>query len=298
MPVLVFFALGQVFSTNSKSSGFTLRVQRRYGEHQEGKGKQTEGTHGEIKRTFQGCTRGSAGIRAIPVIGGQNDFVAMIEPIVPPLRFQFKSNGSRRRAPVPNSSPPGVWPRVRGRDAAAFFPAPSGATAKRRTDAAAGCSRLHDRGNRSRNSFRSISVSGASGQEIARSPACPRAAPARAQQREFALQPRGAIRDLVRRGHAVAAFRPFARKTPAHRGEIKPVAHLILSPAERSVEPLEQRLARGPRKRPAELRLFVARRLPDEQRPGSQPPGRPPRACACADSDRTRAGRRDGFRRR
>lgn len=86
----------------------------------------------------------------------------------------------------------------------------------------------------------------------------------RFQQRELALEPGRAVRDLVRRRHAVAALGALARKAAAHRGEINPVAHLVLGPAERGVEPLEQRLARRPCEGPAEFRLLVARRLADK----------------------------------
>ena len=84
------------------------------------------------------------------------------------------------------------------------------------------------------------------------------------QQRELTLQPGGAFGYLLRRRHTVAAFPPFARKTTADGGKIDPVAHLVLAPAKRTVKPLEQRLARGPCERPAQLGLLVPRGLPDE----------------------------------
>ena len=54
----------------------------------------------------------------------------------------------------------------------------------------------------------------------------------RPQQLDLAFQPSRAFFDLLGRGHAVAAFGALARKTAADGGEINPVAHLVLAPAD------------------------------------------------------------------
>jgi hypothetical protein len=87
----------------------------------------------------------------------------------------------------------------------------------------------------------------------------------RPQQGELAPEPAGAMGDFVGRGHAIAAPGALAGKTAADSGKINTVACLVLAPPERLVEPLEERPARGPRERSAELRLLVSGRLADEQ---------------------------------
>jgi len=86
-----------------------------------------------------------------------------------------------------------------------------------------------------------------------------------AQQRDLAAQPLRAGLDLIGRGHTITALRLFPRETAAHRGKIKPVAHLVLRPAKRLVEPLEKCLPCGPGERSTELRLLIAGSLADEQ---------------------------------
>ena len=50
------------------------------------------------------------------------------------------------------------------------------------------------------------------------------------EQRELALEPRRTFENLVRRRHAIPAFRTLAWKTPTHRSEINPVAGFLFRP--------------------------------------------------------------------
>src|SRR5690606_35039168 len=76
----------------------------------------------------------------------------------------------------------------------------------------------------------------------------------------------GATRlDLARIGAAIAPSGRLAREAARDRGHVDPLAEQLLGDAERLLEPAEERLARGPRERAAELALARAGRLADEQ---------------------------------
>src|SRR5580704_4454107 len=64
----------------------------------------------------------------------------------------------------------------------------------------------------------------------------------RTQQFKLTPEPAGAVGDLVRRRHTVAALGALAGETAADSGKIHAVARLVFAPAERFVEPLEERL--------------------------------------------------------
>jgi hypothetical protein len=81
---------------------------------------------------------------------------------------------------------------------------------------------------------------------------------------ELAVTPVGAVRYFIPRGHAVAALRLLAGKTAARRGHVDTGTKFWFVHAGRVFEPLEERLACGPREGSAQYRLLVARRLTDE----------------------------------
>ena len=85
------------------------------------------------------------------------------------------------------------------------------------------------------------------------------------------------------RRHAIAALRILAGEAAAHRRHVDVVAEGLLVDAERA-EPLEQVAPGRPGERLAHDRLFVARRLPDEQHRRRPPGGPSPPACPSAGS--------------
>ena len=84
------------------------------------------------------------------------------------------------------------------------------------------------------------------------------------QEDEFAFQPLRTVGDFCFIRHPVAPLGFLPRKTAANRGKVDAITRLILRPSEGRLKPLEQRLAGRPGERAAKLRLFVTRRLANE----------------------------------
>jgi hypothetical protein len=81
---------------------------------------------------------------------------------------------------------------------------------------------------------------------------------------DFVIHPRRAIANLVRGWNAVAARSGFTREAAADRCEINPSAQLGFTQMTEFIEPTEECSARRPSERPAQDRLFHARRLTDK----------------------------------
>src|SRR5688572_9671147 len=77
----------------------------------------------------------------------------------------------------------------------------------------------------------------------------------RRQESELPLEPLRTVRDFIRCGNAVTPLGPLAGEAATHSREINSIAHFVLRPSERAIEPFEKRLARGPCEWPAEFRL-------------------------------------------
>jgi hypothetical protein len=88
---------------------------------------------------------------------------------------------------------------------------------------------------------------------------------ARPEDFELALQPMRARLDFLLARHSVSTARVFARKAPADRREVDPVARRLFVPSECGLDPAEKCPACCPGEGSAELRLLDARRLSDEK---------------------------------
>ena len=88
---------------------------------------------------------------------------------------------------------------------------------------------------------------------------------ARPEDFELALQPMRACLDFLLARHSVSTARVFARKAPADRREVDPVARRLFVPSECGLDPAEKCPACCPGEGSAELRLLDARRLSDEK---------------------------------
>ncbi len=86
----------------------------------------------------------------------------------------------------------------------------------------------------------------------------------RFQQFNFGGEPTGAMGDLVFLWDTVPARLLFSGETTTHGGEVNAVAGLVFRPTERFIEPLEECLARRPRKGPTELGFFITWRLANQ----------------------------------
>ena len=88
---------------------------------------------------------------------------------------------------------------------------------------------------------------------------------ARLEDFELALQPMRACLDFLLVRHTVAAARVFARKAPADRREVDPVACRLFIPSKCGLDPAEKCLAGRPGEGSAELRLLDSGRLSDQK---------------------------------
>lgn len=88
---------------------------------------------------------------------------------------------------------------------------------------------------------------------------------ARLEDFELALQPMRARLDLSLVRHTVPTARVFARKAPADRREVDPVACRLFVPSKCGLDPAEKCLACRPGEGSAELRLLDSWRLSDQK---------------------------------
>jgi hypothetical protein len=84
------------------------------------------------------------------------------------------------------------------------------------------------------------------------------------EELKLAFEPGRTCVDLLGQRNPVTTLGKLSGKAAANRRKIYPIAHLVLVPPKRARKPLEECLARSPRKGAAQKRLLVARCLAHE----------------------------------